>query len=229
MMIPDAYIDALEGWMRGLDQAIAETIPFRVPPVTCQSCPHTEPGCCYLKTLVYFYEGIPIARALKRAGRDSPELRDELRRNGEEMEGHTQKAWLEDVRRPCSFLKAGRCSVYPVRPHACRTYWVASPPANCQPDARDKIVGILDTRGLMEEHRQHAFARHRELGLRDRPARIYMGALPRVVYLALRVLDGESIRKVVDSQPWPRVDSSGTWEEGDNPFRERLHQIRARR
>ncbi|HTE20086.1 MAG TPA: YkgJ family cysteine cluster protein [Armatimonadota bacterium] len=35
---------------------------------------------------------------------------------------------------PCPFLDGGRCSIYPVRPHACREHFVLSPPELCAED-----------------------------------------------------------------------------------------------
>jgi Fe-S-cluster containining protein len=47
---------------------------------------------------------------------------------------------------PCAFLKDGECSIYELRPAACRTYFVASDPRNCSPDLPGAEVGYVDAR-----------------------------------------------------------------------------------
>lgn len=50
---------------------------------------------------------------------------------------------------PCVFLDDdGTCSVYPVRPSACRYHYVVSPPENCAVGAADNVVARIDLRKL---------------------------------------------------------------------------------
>ena len=50
---------------------------------------------------------------------------------------------------PCAFLKDGRCTIYPIRPTACATYFVVD---RCAPGiGSTDIVGMVDTNEVMEK------------------------------------------------------------------------------
>jgi Fe-S-cluster containining protein len=58
-------------------------------------------------------------------------------------------SWFE-AQTPCVFLAGGLCSVYEVRPVACRTHVATSDPANCAHGAADNRVQSADTRDIYE-------------------------------------------------------------------------------
>lgn len=225
----DELTTMLENNMMRLDK-ILERLLDEVEtrdPVSCRKCPHaTAPGCCYQKTMVDAQEGLAIARHLRNGKMDTPELRKRLRELGEEMEAAGREDWFHNHRQPCVFLANGRCSIYPVRPHACRTYYVVNDPALCQPGAYDGILS-LDVDQFNELHFQQTRALHQSFGLNEGPHRIYTGTLPKIVAIACEA-DGDikRYRRLLNREPWPRADRVSQWLEGDNPHREKLVQIR---
>jgi len=204
----------LERDNKGLDEIVRR----RLPVVTsCPTC--TTPGCCYQKVISPFVEALPIARQIRDEGRDTPELRAELRAEGERIELAGRAQWMREAR-PCAFLADGRCTVYRNRPFACRTYYVMSDPANCQPSAPDGKVKFVNTVDLMASLLERAMIFHTRLGLRPTRARILIGALPRLVAIALEAwdLDHDAFAEYVRRQKWPTAsDLEAGWIEGEHP------------
>lgn len=94
--------------------------------------------CCYQPVLITAAEATLIANS---SGRKmaSPAF--------------TSHANREYIGASCNFLKEGRCSIYDVRPFACRTYYsVDSDPESCRivPSAPDLTAPILDSQALYE-------------------------------------------------------------------------------
>ena len=90
--------------------------------------------CCTRSVTLTTAEGRMIVDFLQQAGRDLPELprdpvplRPALTGNGfaalclvgEEVPEESESPWLFE---PCFFLKDGLCTIYPVRPFACRCF-----------------------------------------------------------------------------------------------------------
>ncbi len=153
--------------------------------VSCLDCTAAK-ACCSLVTGAFLYEAVPIAARLIRDGRDTPELREQLRAAAHRMET-THRSRHQH---PCVFLGTDeRCTIYEDRPSVCGTHLVSSPPAACSdPAARIvKLVGPLQDTVPPQLEEQFC----REAGLRRLDVR-YRGALPRVVLLCL--------------EAWPRRD-----------------------
>lgn len=188
-----------------MDESIAIIMEGRPPP-TCASC--TSPGCCYQKSVVQLAEALLIAEHLKKTDRDTVRLRAKLRMLGKEMEASSREAWFESMT-PCVFLgEDKRCSIYEVRPVSCRTYYVVSEQANCQPPESLPIKQI-DLRGMAWEELQQMTAVHLYWGLKETSEKMYMRSLPMAVLIALQFLE-EPSREVLDKIPWPSAGSLGS-------------------
>lgn len=221
------FLDALEGWYRSLDQALVEQAKKSEKTFTCRECSHKEPGCCYQKVFVPFHEALPIVRRIKENNLDTPEFRERLRVEGEEGEAASREEWFHTQRRPCVFLKDGRCSIYEVRPTACRTYYVISPQDDCQPGRHNGVLQ-LDVRSIDAGQITRARMIHRELGLKESNKRILMGILPRLVLIGLETWGSDDYQETVRKQIWPTDDGIGNgWIDGENHFG-RLYSIRTK-
>lgn len=226
----DAFLDKLEEDLRRYDEMIdlrrlaTERATGQVS--TCQTCPHASPGCCFQKNMIYLREALPIARFLKVNQIDTPALRQQLLEEGEKMEAGEREAWFQGAR-PCIFLKEGRCSIYALRPGSCRAYHVVSDPANCQPGSYIDVA-LVDYGPLHQEWMVQTGKAHAALRLLDTERRIFVGTLPRMVYIALEALEARNFRGYIKQQKWPGLDLLETWVDGKNPFRDRLVNIRRR-
>lgn len=205
-------LDSLERGYKQLDEIVRQRV--RLPVVTsCATC--TTPGCCSQKVVSPFYEALPIARELRRTGRDTPDLRARLRADADAMEAVTRKAWLRAAR-PCAFLADGRCSVYAARPFSCRTYLVTTAPANCQPNAPDNTVAFINVGDLVLQDMQRAREIHRLLGLKETRKRLFIGVLPRLVLRALEVWDIDDPAAALRVMGWPTDDDlANDWVDGN--------------
>lgn len=222
----EEFLDALEAWYDELDRRMKEWMKKSERPISCFACTHAEPGCCYQKVFIPFHEALPIARYIKASNLDTPELREQLRTAGEEMEGTDRSTWFHELRRPCVFLKDGRCSIYRIRPIPCRIYHVITHPDRCQPGVHEGIHH-LDTGMIEGPEIARSREIHRALNLKETRKRILMGALPRLVLVALEVWDSNDYQETVRHQRWPTDESifNEDWIEGRNPFN-KLYQIR---
>lgn len=81
--------------------------------------------CCRQNVHTFRAEAQVIAEYCKEKGIDIPKnyLKEQLKYGWREL-AKTEVGW-------CVFLKNGECSIYPVRPMACRNYFVVSPPERC--------------------------------------------------------------------------------------------------
>ena len=121
--------------------------------VTCSS-EKACAGCCYQFVGSHLAEGLGLAHELQQ--RLTPGQLSELRlRLQAEVlrisDGHISRRDFFEGGTPCVFLEpgvesyTGRCSIYPVRPLACRIYYVCSPSEDCSPANPGRPVGQLDT------------------------------------------------------------------------------------
>lgn len=92
---------------------------------TLVSCSKGCHFCCRQNVHVYQAEAQVIAEYCQEKGIDIPKsyLTEQLKYGWREL-AKTDVGW-------CIFLKGGECSIYPVRPIACRNYFVVSPPEKC--------------------------------------------------------------------------------------------------
>lgn len=172
-------------------------------PMVCATCTATK-ACCSSYVIVRFYEGLVIAAELVRGGRDTPELRADLRARAEAMEAVRPREWFQ----PCAFLGDGeRCTVYAVRPTTCGQLYVYTPPDLC--NARSSQIASYTPRKDVE----HANAVEEEfrdrLSLRRKIGRRYMGVLPRMVLVALEAWGRTDFRDYLRQLPWP---TEAEWE-----------------
>lgn len=222
----DHLIDNIEAWWGQMDAAFAKGIQARPEPISCDTCPHEEPGCCFQKVVVTIYDILPIVRFLLRQKRDTPRLRAQLDEAGVVMEATDRDSFFHAAH-PCVFLEHGKCSIYEVRPTMCRSYFVISDPSQCQPGTNEEILKINDG-AYVNELLIIAKKVHALLGLKETRKRIFMGALPRMVLMGLQMWEADDFRAFVRSQPWPADDTLQGWiDQGINPFQERLYQIRS--
>lgn len=214
----DDIVDFIQKLYQDIDTKLAAHIEKGAAEhgeVSCRHC--TEPACCRQKVSVSVAEMLPIARYLKNNDFDTPELRERLRALGERMEGSPTAAWLDEYV-PCVFLKNKRCTIYPVRPVRCRTYWVVSPPKLCQPPSQQTVKFIDDTAALDVALKQSLDV-HLAIGLKENKMRILRGVLPRVLLIALEAWDSDDYRNTIRRQTWPSVEKiNNGWWDGNNPF-----------
>ncbi len=163
----------------------------------CSTCTATK-ACCSSYVIVRFYEGLVIADQLKRTGRDSPELRAELRARAEAMEATPVREWFT----PCLFLdERERCTVYDVRPTTCAQLYVYTPPELC--NARSSQISSYTPRKEVAAANQVEEAFRERLSLRRKVGRRYLGVLPRMVLVALEAWDRTDFRDYLRQLPWP--------------------------
>lgn len=155
---------------------------------TCrEGCSH----CCRLPASATIPEMVPVVAYLADRA-DWPRRRAELERK---IRAYLAVSFPIDPRDdaartaffqaqiPCVFLADDEtCSVYPVRPSACRFHYSVSPPENCALGAEDNIVGRLDLRKLED---LVLLAGARELGA------LSGGSIPAAFVAAARMLGVE--------------------------------------
>ncbi len=166
-------------------------------PMSCSTCAVTK-ACCSSYVIVRLYEGLVIADTLKREGRDTPELRTELRERADAMDASRASDWS----RPCVFLDdAERCSVYAVRPTTCAQLYVYTAPELCV--ARSSQISSYTPRDeVASANRVEEMFRER-LALRKKAGRRYLGMLPRMVLVSLEAWDRTDFRDYLRQLPWP--------------------------
>ena len=166
-------------------------------PMHCETCQATK-ACCSSFVIVRLYEGLVIADHLKRTGRDTPELRDQLRARAEAMESSRVTDWAT----PCLFLdERERCSVYDVRPTTCAQLYVYTPPELC--NARSSQIVSYTPRKEVAAANQVEEAFRDRLSLRRKVGRRYCGVLPRMVLVSLEAWDRTDFREYLRQLPWP--------------------------
>lgn len=219
-------LDAAEIYLKNLDEATRQWLKKSTKKVSCLNCTNAEPGCCYQKVFMPLHEAFLIARHIRTEGLDTPEFRAQLKAEGELMEGTERGVWFHEMRRPCIFLKGGLCSIYPIRPMACRSYFVVSPQTQCQPGNHDGIYSI-DTLAIQAAELTRTKKIHKALELKETPQRVLWAVLPRVVLVALEIWDSDDYQQTIRSHLWPTEESiiNEDWIEGRNKFN-KLYQIR---
>lgn len=165
-------------------------------PVVCATCDANK-ACCSSYVLVRFYEGLVIAAQLKRDGRDTPELRDQLRARAELMEQTKIADWFT----PCVFLDdAQRCSIYRVRPTTCAQLMVYTSPELCNARSNESKSYAADAEVTAANQVEEAF--RERLSLRKKVGRRYFGLLPRMVLISLEAWDREDFRDYLRQLDW---------------------------
>jgi Fe-S-cluster containining protein len=215
-------------WYERTDIEYGKAVRRRPEKISCDTCTQTSPGCCNQKVMTSLFEILPIAAFLQANNLDTPELRERLRVEGTAMEGTDREDWFYEIR-PCAFLKDGRCSIYRVRPVACRSYYVITPSEDCQATNPTHRIAHIDSGKYLEMALEKAMAVHKALGLKETTQRILVGTLPRMVLLGLEMMEQDDYQGFVRAQSWPNEDNLDEWiEKGINPYREKLYQIRSK-
>ena len=145
-------------------------------PVTCAARCWT---CCCHAVDCGTMDAVQIAMVLRDAGRDAPSLRHRLAAAGRQQERMSPDKYFSR-QRPCIFLGDDRlCTVYPVRPVACRLHCSVTEPSLCRTLGGEGI----SFKALLDEHSASCddFARRTKW-----PSG---GSLPAMALLALRVLE----------------------------------------
>lgn len=178
--------------------------PLRLA-VACATCKATK-TCCWSMVVARLYEGVAIAGELKRASRDTPALRDELRARAEAMEAALPQDW----RTPCLFLDdRERCTIYDVRPSPCSNLHVYSDPVLCTTRAQPIQAYVPQEELAAAAAFEEAF--RDRLALRKKVGRRYVGVLPRMVLVALEAWDRTDFRDYLRQLPWPGEAELARW------------------
>lgn len=173
--------------------------------VQCFSC-DAKKACCSSVVVARLFEGIVVAAFLKEAGRDTPELREQLRSAADAMEATNPRDW----RVPCVFLDgAERCTVYDARPSPCGTLYVYTPPANCNDPAAPVQAYVAHAENAVAQQIEDEF--RDKLSLRKKVGRRYIGVLPRMVLVALEAWDRTDFRDYLRQLEWPSETDSTRW------------------
>jgi len=177
----------------------------KLPVVQCFTC-DAKKACCHSVVVARLYEGCVVAGYLRDAGRDTPELREQLRATAEAMEATTPYEW----RKPCVFLDTGeRCTVYPARPTPCGTLYVYTPPAACNDrNAAVQAYVAHEENGLAQQIEDQF---REKLSLRKKVGRRYIGVLPRMVLVALEAWDRTDFREYLRQLEWPSDADATRW------------------
>jgi Fe-S-cluster containining protein len=108
-------------------------------------------SCCYLLATMTIAEGVLIAERLL-SKPDWTAILPDLRKAAIEFDyPGLNKATYFSKAVPCVFLKNHQCSIYDVRPAACRYHYVASPPERCHWSHKDGRTAIIAMQPLEEE------------------------------------------------------------------------------
>lgn len=113
-------IEFIKAFYEVFDETLAEATRS-----TLLSCGKGCHACCRQNVTIWEDEAAVIADYCKEHGIDIPRAY---------LEEHLKYGWKEVARTEvgwCVFLKDGLCSIYPVRPLACRKYLVVSHPDKC--------------------------------------------------------------------------------------------------
>lgn len=177
--------------------------------VSCTRCTATK-TCCWSMVVARLYEGVVIADRLRRTGRDTPALRDELAARAEAMEAASPRAF----RTPCLLLDAReRCTIYDVRPSSCGNVHVYTDPTWCTTLAGE-IRGYVPREELAAAIQLEEAFRER-LALRKKVGRRYLGVLPRMVLVALEAWERTDFRDYLRQLPWPGDAEIARWSAGE--------------
>jgi hypothetical protein len=202
---PDAVVLVTE-WMRRIEDGVQDAVAQReaaMGPVSCRRC--TEPACCRQVVTLGLPEAILIANALGAAGRDTPALRASLARDAADQGAWGRRRWLESGR-SCALLDGdGRCSVYEVRPVACRALWSVSPPEDCGKDF-DGEVATLNVQNPAGKASQMFSSDFGKVACGGRGDRVYQDLLPRAVLAALRARGRRDALEYLGRQSWPSAE-----------------------
>jgi Fe-S-cluster containining protein len=165
--------------IENFNKAAVEHTRTRLAVITCYTCDAPK-ACCSEPTSAYLYEAVPIAARLIRDGRDTPELRAQLKTAAHLIETTARGQY----RRPCVFLgERELCTIYDVRPSVCGTHLVETPPRHCS-ERSTSMIGTINGPG--KDDLQPGFEELFTATLGLRPiGRYYLGAMPRMVLLCL--------------------------------------------
>lgn len=128
--------------------------------ITCRpGCAH----CCYHPVHLSVFEGVLLYRHLVATGRWTPSFKAKIAQHADTTRDLTYEIWLLSMI-ACPLLdgKTKRCSVYPMRPFACRVTYSNGDPHFCHPH-RILSSGIVNKAEVTREfhaRQQTAVRRH---------------------------------------------------------------------
>jgi Fe-S-cluster containining protein len=120
--------------------------------VACNDC--SLPACCNQRVDVGLVEALVLYRF---AARHAPHLLAEAIARGRRLRDGKPLSDVEFFRRrvACPFLVKGRCAVYAVRPHPCRTHYMAGNPSKCRTELAPKETYSMDPDNALLAELQH--------------------------------------------------------------------------
>lgn len=176
--------------------------------VSCGTCTANK-ACCTMSVSALLIEGLPIARYLIKAGRHETALSNELHTLGDAMEASGMDEWF-DKQTPCVFLTEDqKCSIYPVRPSACRHHVVFNPPERCSPPRGKPTLQFGSEKELTTAFNWNIEVAQSFFGFQD-PAQsgvMLCGSLPKVVARVLDALEHTDYAKALREQDWPTIEN----------------------
>lgn len=123
MIVSSGIIQATYNAYGNIDNVIAKAIENDPAPISCHNC--VAAYCCHQNVEICEAEAKIIGQYCKEENIIIPKsyLQEQLKYNKDQIAQVDCSA--------CVFLKNNRCSIYPVRPTACRTYYVQTPIEYC--------------------------------------------------------------------------------------------------
>jgi Fe-S-cluster containining protein len=120
--------------------------------------------CCHYPVVISVFEGLPIYRYLVSRGQWTPSLKKTLSEHAAQTFGLASPVWfLSNI--ACPFLdKTGRCSIYKVRPFACRVTYTINDPQFCHTHnlaAGSEVVPRADALREFHTAEEHLFRQNR--------------------------------------------------------------------
>lgn len=122
---------------------ISKVVTDKIAPFT--PCAQQCSFCCHMAVSIFEYEARRIARYIDRCY--VKQVR--LTRLEDIQKAHAR--WIKGYTRvPCTFLKEGKCSIYPMRPLACRLHHTISDDNRCCDLTFEQVTPAVDL-GLLEK------------------------------------------------------------------------------
>lgn len=176
--------------------------------VSCGKCTARK-GCCYMSVSALMFEGLPVARKLIKQGKHETSLSNELHTVGDAMEKVTMEEWFA-TETPCVFLTEDqKCSIYDVRPSACRHHVVFSPPKRCAPPISHPTLQFGSSQELTTAFGWNIAIAQSFFGFQDieKTGVMLVGSFPKVVARILDCLEYTDFAKALREQDWPTVEN----------------------
>lgn len=168
-------------------EAIQKAQSFEMQ-VRLQRDPTCRPGCtscCYYPLEISVLEAVPIYKELAQAGRWTPAFVQSLKEHADKTLMLRAQIWML-TQIACPLLKDKRCSIYEVRPFACRTTWATADPFYCNGQNFGPQTSLVPKDDLMRDFQEYEVSISKQAGLAH-----YTMPISQAILLAERLVSGD--------------------------------------